>query len=226
MTKLLEQALELVRRLPADTQDEIARAMLTLADDGENTSRSIPRTCQIFWKAWHKPSVANSRPTLKSRLPFAASIDEAAVYAVRWRILPRSLITSRLGTRRQPSAFGPRSIRACKTSCCFHMSAGFSRPKAFVNLSHGAMRISSTTRWTMRLRRSSFSASSIRRSGGSMTMHSLVGTLPIARPSRSEKEETNAQPRRAGRRCALRFSARRDWGWRQHQQRSYQSLYR
>jgi hypothetical protein len=36
MTKLLAQALEAVRRLPSDTQDEIARAMLTLAgDEGE-----------------------------------------------------------------------------------------------------------------------------------------------------------------------------------------------
>ncbi len=31
MTKLLEEAFELVRRLPADSQDEIARAMLSLA---------------------------------------------------------------------------------------------------------------------------------------------------------------------------------------------------
>jgi hypothetical protein len=31
MTKLLERALEAVRRLPPDTQDEIARAMLQLA---------------------------------------------------------------------------------------------------------------------------------------------------------------------------------------------------
>ncbi|MBV8564939.1 MAG: hypothetical protein JO273_05740 [Methylobacteriaceae bacterium] len=36
MTKLLEQAVEIVRRLPPDSQDEIARAMLTLAsDEGE-----------------------------------------------------------------------------------------------------------------------------------------------------------------------------------------------
>ena len=35
MTKLLEKALEAVRRLPPDTQDEIARAMLNLADEGE-----------------------------------------------------------------------------------------------------------------------------------------------------------------------------------------------
>ena len=34
VTKLLEQALEAVRRLPADSQDEIARAMLQLAASG------------------------------------------------------------------------------------------------------------------------------------------------------------------------------------------------
>ena len=33
MTKLLEQALEAVRKLPADAQDEIARTILTLAAD-------------------------------------------------------------------------------------------------------------------------------------------------------------------------------------------------
>jgi hypothetical protein len=33
MTKLLERALAAVRRLPANTQDEIARAMLVLAGD-------------------------------------------------------------------------------------------------------------------------------------------------------------------------------------------------
>jgi len=36
MTKLLDHALEAVRRLPPDSQDEIARATLTLSDvDGE-----------------------------------------------------------------------------------------------------------------------------------------------------------------------------------------------
>jgi Ca2+-binding EF-hand superfamily protein len=35
MTKLLEKALEAVRQLPADSQDEIARVMLNLADEGE-----------------------------------------------------------------------------------------------------------------------------------------------------------------------------------------------
>jgi hypothetical protein len=33
MTKLLEQALAAVRRLPPDSQDDIARAMLNLAGD-------------------------------------------------------------------------------------------------------------------------------------------------------------------------------------------------
>jgi hypothetical protein len=33
MTKLLERALEAVRRLPPDSQDEIAQAMLSLAGD-------------------------------------------------------------------------------------------------------------------------------------------------------------------------------------------------
>ena len=36
MTKLLEKALEVVRRLPPDSQDEIARAILLLSgDEGE-----------------------------------------------------------------------------------------------------------------------------------------------------------------------------------------------
>lgn len=35
MTKLFDRALELVRRLPPELQDEIARAMLSLADRDE-----------------------------------------------------------------------------------------------------------------------------------------------------------------------------------------------
>ena len=35
MTKLLERALEAVRRLPSENQDEIARAMLLLASSGD-----------------------------------------------------------------------------------------------------------------------------------------------------------------------------------------------
>lgn len=37
MTKLLEDALEAVRRLPAEDQDEIARAMLSLAGEAPET---------------------------------------------------------------------------------------------------------------------------------------------------------------------------------------------
>jgi len=36
MTKLLDQALEAVRKLPADSQDEIARAMLNLAGNDQS----------------------------------------------------------------------------------------------------------------------------------------------------------------------------------------------
>src|ERR1700674_1031038 len=37
MTKLLDQALEVVRGLPPDTQDDIARVLLQLAGDDEST---------------------------------------------------------------------------------------------------------------------------------------------------------------------------------------------
>ena len=41
MTKLLEQALDTVRRLPPESQDEIARAMLTLAQPNERDLEDI-----------------------------------------------------------------------------------------------------------------------------------------------------------------------------------------
>jgi hypothetical protein len=41
MTKLLEQALEAVRRLPDDSQDQIARAMLHLAAGDTRESEPI-----------------------------------------------------------------------------------------------------------------------------------------------------------------------------------------
>jgi len=41
MTKLLDQALETVRRLPPDSQDEIARAMLSLAGTNESAAEEI-----------------------------------------------------------------------------------------------------------------------------------------------------------------------------------------
>ncbi|WOJ89002.1 hypothetical protein RZS28_14490 [Methylocapsa polymorpha] len=41
MTKLLDEALAAVRRLPADAQDEIARAMLSLAASDEVEAEPI-----------------------------------------------------------------------------------------------------------------------------------------------------------------------------------------
>jgi DNA-binding transcriptional regulator YdaS (Cro superfamily) len=42
MTKLLDQALEAVRKLPADSQDEIARAMLNLASNDQSPEAIDP----------------------------------------------------------------------------------------------------------------------------------------------------------------------------------------
>jgi hypothetical protein len=42
MTKLLDKALEAVRRLPPGNQDEIAHAMLTLAGDAEEAEAIEP----------------------------------------------------------------------------------------------------------------------------------------------------------------------------------------
>ena len=42
MTKLLEEALEAVRQLPPDSQDEIARAMLNLAGDEDDPEEIEP----------------------------------------------------------------------------------------------------------------------------------------------------------------------------------------
>ena len=42
MTKLLEKALEAVRRLPPESQDEIALAMLTLSDGGGDPEEVDP----------------------------------------------------------------------------------------------------------------------------------------------------------------------------------------
>jgi hypothetical protein len=44
MTKLLDQALEAIRKLPADSQDEIARAMLMLANGQEDEPEEIDPT--------------------------------------------------------------------------------------------------------------------------------------------------------------------------------------
>jgi DNA-binding TFAR19-related protein (PDSD5 family) len=70
MTKLLEQALEVVRRLPADTQDEIARAMLTLADDGGEHEPIDPA---------HLPDILESLAQAKRR-QFATDAEVEAAF--------------------------------------------------------------------------------------------------------------------------------------------------
>ena len=70
MTKLLERALEAVRRLPADIQDEIARAMLALAGS-EGAPESIDPA--------HLPDVLESLAQAKRR-QFASDSDVEAVF--------------------------------------------------------------------------------------------------------------------------------------------------
>jgi hypothetical protein len=133
MTKLLERALEAVRRLPADTQDEIARAMLALAGDEGEPEPIDPAHLPDVLESLAQANAVSSQPTLKSRPPFAASIDEAPVYAARpgeylrhRRLHP----ISKPGGRAQ---FDLRFTKACRTSSCFHRSVGFSKRKTCAN---------------------------------------------------------------------------------------------
>ena len=70
MTKLLEQALEAVRRLPPDTQDEIARAMLNLAGDEGQPEEIDPA---------HLPSVLEGLAQAKRR-QFATDDEVEAAF--------------------------------------------------------------------------------------------------------------------------------------------------
>jgi hypothetical protein len=70
MTKLLEQALAAVTRLPADTQDEIARAMLRLASL-EDEPEEID--------AAHLPAVLEGLAQAKGR-EFASEADVEAAF--------------------------------------------------------------------------------------------------------------------------------------------------
>lgn len=80
MTKLLEQALEVVRRLPPDSQDEIARAMLTLSDD-ESEAESID--------AAHLPAVLEGLGQAKRR-DFASDTE---IEAILQRFEERNLVS-------------------------------------------------------------------------------------------------------------------------------------
>jgi hypothetical protein len=70
MTKLLEQALEAVRRLPPESQDEIARAMLTLAGDERELDSIDPA---------HLPDVLESLAQAKRR-QFATDAEIEAAF--------------------------------------------------------------------------------------------------------------------------------------------------
>jgi DNA-binding TFAR19-related protein (PDSD5 family) len=71
MTKLLQKALEAVRLLPPENQDEIARAMLSLAGD-----ESVPEDIDPA----HLADVLS-----KLRPRSAVSANEAAVHSARYR---------------------------------------------------------------------------------------------------------------------------------------------
>jgi hypothetical protein len=70
MTKLLQQALEAVRRLPPEAQNEIARAMLALAGD-EGESEAIDPA--------HLPDVLESLAPAKRR-QFATDAEVEAAF--------------------------------------------------------------------------------------------------------------------------------------------------
>lgn len=70
MTKLLEKALEAVGRLPPDEQDEIARAMLSLAG-GPSAAEDIDRA--------HLPDVLESLAQAKRR-EFATDAEVEAAF--------------------------------------------------------------------------------------------------------------------------------------------------
>jgi DNA-binding transcriptional regulator YdaS (Cro superfamily) len=70
MTKLLEQALQAVRRLPPENQDEIARAMLTLAGEEGEPEPIDPA---------HLPDVLESLAQAKRR-QFAADAEIEAAF--------------------------------------------------------------------------------------------------------------------------------------------------
>ena len=70
MTKLSEKALEAVRQLPRDSQDEIARAMLALAGD-ERESEEIDLA--------HLPDVLESLAQAKRR-EFASDAEVEAEF--------------------------------------------------------------------------------------------------------------------------------------------------
>jgi hypothetical protein len=74
MTKLLDQALEAVRRLPPDDQDDIARAILQLA--GADADGPVPLTSE------EREALARSKAAA-ARGEFASDEQVQAVWAKR-----------------------------------------------------------------------------------------------------------------------------------------------
>jgi hypothetical protein len=70
MTKLLDRALELVRRLPPDSQDEIARAMINLAASDSEPEQIDPA---------HLPAILRGLAQAKRR-EFATDEEVEAVF--------------------------------------------------------------------------------------------------------------------------------------------------
>jgi hypothetical protein len=70
MTKLLNKAVEAVRQLPADIQDEIARAMLSLAGEQDEPEEIDPA---------HLPDVLESMAQAKRR-EFASDTEIEAAF--------------------------------------------------------------------------------------------------------------------------------------------------
>ena len=81
MTKLLKQALEEVQKLPPESQDEIARAMLMLAGNGTAPEPIDPAHLPDVLEGLAQRAGASLPVTLRSKQRFAASTDEAAIRA-------------------------------------------------------------------------------------------------------------------------------------------------
>lgn len=73
MTKLLEQAVEAARRLPANAQDDIARVILQLAGDDDEAA-PVPLTAE------ERAAIASSKEAA-ARGEFASDEQVRAVWA-------------------------------------------------------------------------------------------------------------------------------------------------
>src|ERR1700730_5407686 len=93
MTKLLEKALEAVRRLPPRSQDEIAQAMLTLAGHEGEPEAIDPAHLPAVLEGLAQARAASSLPMKRSKPRFAASR------------LPERALSLRLATRTDSADF-------------------------------------------------------------------------------------------------------------------------